>query len=116
MATSAKAASSRPAFSSSFAPGSSSTSASRLACWEVAGTTRAGFSGGEIVAWGGAGSTLTATIEILAAGGNAEIVTVIGGAEAPIPLDGVDAHVPEGVELEKHEGGQPSWWWLLAAQ
>jgi hypothetical protein len=28
----------------------------------------------------------------------------------------VDAHVPEGVELEKHEGGQPSWWWLLAAQ
>jgi hypothetical protein len=75
-----------------------------------------GFSGGEIVAWGGAGSTLTATIEILAAGGNAEIVTVIGGAEAPIPLDGVDAHVPEGVELEKHEGGQPSWWWLLAAQ
>jgi DAK2 domain fusion protein YloV len=73
-----------------------------------------GFSGGEIVAWGGAGSTLLATIEILAA--DAEIVTVIGGAEAPIPLDQVDAHVPDGVELEKHEGGQPSWWWLLAAQ
>jgi DAK2 domain fusion protein YloV len=73
-----------------------------------------GFSGGEIVAWGGAGSTLHATIETLAAG--AEIVTVIGGADAPIPLDQVDAHVPDGVELEKHEGGQPSWWWLLAAQ
>jgi len=73
-----------------------------------------GFSGGEIVAWGGAGSTLSETIGVLAAG--AEIVTVIGGAEAPIPLDQVDAHVPEGVELEKHEGGQPSWWWLLAAQ
>jgi DAK2 domain fusion protein YloV len=73
-----------------------------------------GFSGGEIVAWGGAGSTLLATIEILAA--DAEIVTVIGGAAAPIPLDQVDAHVPDGVELEKHEGGQPSWWWLLAAQ
>ncbi len=73
-----------------------------------------GFCGGEIVAWGGAGSTLLATIEVLAA--EAEIVTVIGGAAAPIPLDQVDAHVPDGVELEKHEGGQPSWWWLLAAQ
>jgi dihydroxyacetone kinase-like predicted kinase len=75
-----------------------------------------GFVAGEIVAWGGAGSTLEATIEILAGARDAEIVTVIGGAEAPIPLDQVDAHVPEGMELEKHEGGQPSWWWLLAAQ
>jgi DAK2 domain fusion protein YloV len=73
-----------------------------------------GFADGEIVAWGGAGSTLLATVEVLAA--EAEIVTVIGGAGAPIPLDQVDAHVPDGVELEKHEGGQPSWWWLLAAQ
>jgi hypothetical protein len=73
-----------------------------------------GFAEGEIVAWGGAGSTLLATVEVLAA--DAEIVTVIGGDGAPIPLDQVDAHVPDGVELEKHEGGQPSWWWLLAAQ
>jgi dihydroxyacetone kinase-like predicted kinase len=73
-----------------------------------------GFAGGEIVAWGGAGSTLAATIERLAEG--AEIVTVIAGEEAPIALDEVDAHVPGGVEVEKHEGGQPSWWWLLAAQ
>ena len=73
-----------------------------------------GFAEGEIVAWGGAGSTLLATIEVLAA--DAEIVTVIGGDGAPIPLEEIDAHVPEGVELEKHEGGQPSWWWLLAAQ
>ena len=75
-----------------------------------------GFVEGDIVAWGGAGTTLEATVELLAADGEAEIVTVIGGAEAPIPLDQVDAHVPDGVELEKHEGGQPSWWWLLAAQ
>jgi hypothetical protein len=73
-----------------------------------------GFVGEEIVAWGGAGSTLAATIEKLAAG--AEIVTVIAGAEAPIPLDDLDPHVPDGVEIETHEGGQPSWWWLLAAQ
>ena len=73
-----------------------------------------GFAGGEIVAWGGAGSTLTATIQHLAEG--AEIVTVIAGEGAPIPLAEIDTHVPDGVEVEKHEGGQPSWWWLLAAQ
>lgn len=73
-----------------------------------------GFSSEEIVAWGGAGSTLAATIEVLAEG--AEIVTVLAGADAPIPLAEIDPHVPDGVEIEAHEGGQPSWWWLLAAQ
>jgi DAK2 domain fusion protein YloV len=73
-----------------------------------------GFAGDEIVAWGGAGTTLAATIGRLAEG--AEIVTVIAGEDAPIPLDEVDTHVPDGVEIETHEGGQPSWWWLLAAQ
>jgi hypothetical protein len=24
--------------------------------------------------------------------------------------------VPDGFEIEAHEGGQPNWWWLLAAQ
>ncbi|HWB70547.1 MAG TPA: DAK2 domain-containing protein [Solirubrobacterales bacterium] len=73
-----------------------------------------GFVDGEIVAWGGAGSTLAATIERLAEG--AEIVTVIAGDSAPIPLAEIDTHAPAGVEVETHEGGQPSWWWLLAAQ
>jgi DAK2 domain fusion protein YloV len=73
-----------------------------------------GFADGEIVAWGGAGSTLTTTIQHLA--GSAEIVTVIAGEGAPIPLSEIDTHVPAGVEIETHEGGQPSWWWLLAAQ
>jgi DAK2 domain fusion protein YloV len=73
-----------------------------------------GFAEGEIVAWGGAGSTLAATIERLAEG--AEIVTVLAGDEAPIPLEEIDTHVPDGVEVETHAGGQPSWWWLLAAQ
>jgi fatty acid kinase len=73
-----------------------------------------GFAAGEIVAWGGAGTTLAATIGRLAEG--AEIVTVIAGEEAPIPLGEIDTHVPDGVEIETHEGGQPSWWWLLAAQ
>jgi DAK2 domain fusion protein YloV len=73
-----------------------------------------GFVGEEIVAWGGAGSTLAATIERLAEG--AEIVTVVAGEGAPIPLDEIDPHLPDGVEIETHEGGQPSWWWLLAGQ
>jgi DAK2 domain fusion protein YloV len=73
-----------------------------------------GFADGEIVAWGGAGSTLATTIQRLADG--AEIVTVIAGEGAPIPLAEIDTHVPDGVEIETHEGGQPSWWWLLAAQ
>jgi DAK2 domain fusion protein YloV len=73
-----------------------------------------GFREGQIVAWGGAGSTLTATIQELAE--RAEIVTIIGGAGAPIPLSEIDTHVPDGVEVETHDGGQPSWWWLLAAQ
>jgi fatty acid kinase len=73
-----------------------------------------GFVGEEIVAWGGAGSTLAATIERLAK--SAEIVTVIAGDGAPIPLSEIDTHTPDGVEVEPHEGGQPSWWWLLAAQ
>ncbi len=73
-----------------------------------------GFASGEIVAWGGTGSTLSTTIQHLAEG--AEIVTVIAGEEAPIPLEEIDTHVPDGVEIETHEGGQPSWWWLLAAQ
>jgi DAK2 domain fusion protein YloV len=73
-----------------------------------------GFVNGEIVAHGGAGSTLTQTLQHLAEG--AEIVTVIAGEGAPIALEEIDTHVPDGVEVEAHEGGQPSWWWLLAAQ
>jgi DAK2 domain fusion protein YloV len=73
-----------------------------------------GIAGSEIVAWGGAGSALAATIEALAA--DAEIVTVLAGQDAPIPLSEIPANVPEGIELELHEGGQPHYWWLLASQ
>jgi DAK2 domain fusion protein YloV len=73
-----------------------------------------GFVGEEIVAWGGAGSTLSETIGRLAEG--AEILTVIAGEGAPIELSELEGLAPEGVELELHEGGQPNYWWLLAAQ
>ena len=73
-----------------------------------------GFVGEEVVAWGGAGSTLAATIERL--GADAELVTVIGGRDAPIPLVEIGSHAPAAIELELQEGGQPHYWWLLAAQ
>jgi DAK2 domain fusion protein YloV len=73
-----------------------------------------GFVGDEIVAWGGAGSTMTETMDRLAEG--AEILTVISGEGAPIALEELAGHAPEGVEVELHEGGQPHYWWLLAAQ
>jgi hypothetical protein len=41
---------------------------------------------------------------------------VIVGEGAPISPAEIDTHAPEGVEVEVHEGNQPSWWWLLAAQ
>src|SRR5262249_51667825 len=73
-----------------------------------------GFVAEEIVAWGGAGSALGATSAALGEG--AGLVTVLVGADAPIPLGEIDTHAPDGVEIETLEGGQPSWWWLLAAQ
>jgi DAK2 domain fusion protein YloV len=72
-----------------------------------------GFAGEEIVAWGGAGSTLLETVSRLA--GDAEIVTVIEGAEAPIPLDELALELPDRVELELRRGGTPNYSWLIAA-
>src|SRR5215203_1690214 len=73
-----------------------------------------GFAGEEAVTWGGAGSTLSATIERIAEG--AEIVTVIEGDAAPIPLSQLPLELPDGLDLELHHGGQPHYWWLIAAQ
>ncbi|MGI8726470.1 MAG: DAK2 domain-containing protein [Solirubrobacterales bacterium] len=73
-----------------------------------------GFLDGEIGSWGGAGSTLAETISRLADG--AELLTVIGGEDAPIPLEEVGSMTPEGIEVELHFGGQRAYWWLLAAQ
>jgi uncharacterized protein len=73
-----------------------------------------GFEGEEVIAWGGTGSTLAATVARLAE--DAEIVTVIEGEMPPIALDDLNLDLPPGVELELHRGGQPSWYWLIASQ
>ncbi len=73
-----------------------------------------GFAGDEIVAWGGAGSTLVDTVAALADG--AEIVTVISGAEAPLRIEELGLTLPDGAVLELHRGGTPNYSWLIAAQ
>jgi DAK2 domain fusion protein YloV len=73
-----------------------------------------GYAGGELVAWGDPAATLAATLDQLVDG--AELLTCIAGEAPPLGQDDVKARVPEGVEVEYHEGGQPAWWWLLCAE
>jgi DAK2 domain fusion protein YloV len=73
-----------------------------------------GYADGELVAWGEPDETLAATLTRLA--GDAELLTCIAGDEPPLAREAVAALVPDGVELEQHEGGQPAWWWLLCAE
>jgi DAK2 domain fusion protein YloV len=73
-----------------------------------------GYASGELVAWGDPAATLAATLDQLVDG--AELLTCIAGEAPPLDQDDVQARVPDGVELEYHEGGQPAWWWLLCAE
>jgi dihydroxyacetone kinase-like predicted kinase len=73
-----------------------------------------GYSSSELVAWGEPEETLKATLEHVARG--AELVTCIAGEGAPLPRETIEAALPDGVELELHDGGQPAWWWLLCAE
>jgi dihydroxyacetone kinase-like predicted kinase len=73
-----------------------------------------GFVDDDVVAWGKPAPTLEAVLVALA--GDAELVTCIAGEGAPLDADAVTALAPDGVELELEEGGQPAYWWLLAAE
>jgi uncharacterized protein len=73
-----------------------------------------GFVEDELVAWGDAAPTLEAVLKALAA--DAELVTCIAGEGAPLDAEAIAALAPPSVELELEEGGQPSYWWLLAAE
>jgi hypothetical protein len=74
-----------------------------------------GYRGDELVAWGDPAATLVATVAALAEHG-AELVTCIAGERAPLDAAAVAAAVPNGVELDFHDGGQPAWWWLLCVE
>jgi DAK2 domain fusion protein YloV len=73
-----------------------------------------GFVDEEIVAWGEPGPTLGAVLGAL--GADAELLTCIAGEGAPLDEAGVRALGPRDVELECEVGGQPSYWWLVAAE
>jgi DAK2 domain fusion protein YloV len=73
-----------------------------------------GFIDEELVAWGEPGETLEVVLGEL--GREAELLTVIEGDGAPLHGDAVAALAPTGAELELSRGGQPSWWWLVAAE
>jgi dihydroxyacetone kinase-like predicted kinase len=73
-----------------------------------------GFIDEQLVAWGEPGETLEVVLGEL--GREAELVTLIAGAGAPLDGDAVTALAPAGVEVEYSWGGQPAYWWLIAAE
>ena len=73
-----------------------------------------GFVAEDLVAWGSPREALRAVLGALAPG--AELVTCLAGEGAPLAEDDVLALAPPGIEVECRMGGQPSWWWLLAAE
>jgi len=79
-----------------------------------------GFVGDEVHAWGDPRATLQAVLHKLASDENGhgppELISVLDGQHAPLGLDELDGMVNGGVELELRHGGQPAYWWLLAAE
>src|SRR4051812_13477386 len=73
-----------------------------------------GYASEELVAWGPPEEVLRSVLDAVCDG--AELVTCIAGEGAPLHAGAIEALVPDGVELDLHDGGQPSWWWLLAAE
>jgi DAK2 domain fusion protein YloV len=73
-----------------------------------------GFVEEQVIAWGKPRETLLAVLRALA--GEAELISVLAGADAPLELEQVGSIMNGEVELELREGGQPAYWWLLAAE
>ena len=73
-----------------------------------------GYRDEKLVAWGDPQETLGKTLDAIAAG--LELVTCIAGDAAPLDEQAVAAALPDGIELDYHDGGQPAWWWLLCAE
>jgi hypothetical protein len=74
-----------------------------------------GFVNEEIVAWGEPLQTLRDVLARL--GEDAELITLLRGADAPLDDATVEGLLSGGhAELELSDGGQPSYWWLLSAE
>jgi dihydroxyacetone kinase-like predicted kinase len=79
-----------------------------------------GFLEEEVLAWGDPRETLAAVLSALAQGGDGveqpELISVLAGEEAPLGLGELEGMVNGTIELELRHGGQPAYWWLLAAE
>ena len=73
-----------------------------------------GFVDENLAAWGEPAPVLEAVLSALASG--RELLTIVAGDGAPLEPDAVEACVPAGVGTDLHEGGQPHYWWLVAAE
>jgi uncharacterized protein len=73
-----------------------------------------GFVEEKIVAWGRPRETLRGVLEQLAQ--DAELITCLRGAGAPLDDETVRALAAGDAEFELSDGGQPSYWWLLSAE
>ena len=73
-----------------------------------------GFVEDEIVAWGKPREALREVLEQLAH--DAELITCLRGAGAPLDDGTVEALAHGDVEFELSDGGQLGHWWLLAAE
>jgi DAK2 domain fusion protein YloV len=79
-----------------------------------------GFLDEEVHAWGEARATLAAILQALSSefdGREApELISVLEGEGAPLPLEEIEDMVEADIELEAHHGGQAAYWWLLSAE
>jgi DAK2 domain fusion protein YloV len=73
-----------------------------------------GFVEEKVVVWGDPRVALQGVVERLAV--DAELITLLRGADAPLDDQAVYELARDGVELELSEGGQPNYWWLLSAE
>ncbi len=73
-----------------------------------------GFVEERMIAWGEPRETLLAVLRALAA--DAELISVLAGVGAPLELSELEGIMDGHVELELRDGGQPAYWWLLAAE
>jgi dihydroxyacetone kinase-like predicted kinase len=75
-----------------------------------------GFVEEQMIAWGEPRATLLAVLRALAT--DAELVSVLAGADAPFELEQIGAMMDGELELELElsDGGQPAYWWLLTAE
>ncbi|MBA3808134.1 MAG: DAK2 domain-containing protein [Solirubrobacterales bacterium] len=97
------------------APAARDDAQGRFACGEAVG-----FVEEEVLAWGDPRETLAAVLEALVAGAEdseaPELISVLAGEDAPLPLGEVQEMVEGPIELELRHGGQAAYWWLVSAE